>query len=142
VGKRLVKAPKVYVRDSGIAHALLGIRDKETLLGHPVAGPTWESFVTETLIAAAPDGTEAHFYRTATGTEVDLVLTLPGGLLWAIEIKRSSAPSVERGFHIACADLKAKKRFVVYPGHERFPLHADTVAIGLSGLARALQAEK
>src|SRR6266567_7539658 len=70
MGKRLVKAPKVSVRDSGIAHALLGIRDKEALLGHPVAGPTWESFITETLITAAPDGTEAHFYRTSAGTEV------------------------------------------------------------------------
>ena len=142
VGKRLVKSPKVYVRDSGIVHALLGIRDKETLLGHPVAGPSWESFVTETLIAAVPDGTEAHYYRTATGTEVDLVLTLPGGKLWAIEIKRSSAPSVERGFHLACADLKPNKRFVVYSGSERFPLNADTDVIGLSDLGRALQEAK
>ena len=142
VGKRLVKSPKVYVRDSGIAHALLGIRDKETLLGHPVAGPTWESFVTETLIAAAPDGTGAHYYRTATGTEVDLVLTLPGGKLWAIEIKRGSAPKLESGFHIACADLKPNKRFVVYSGNERFPLNAYTDAIGLSDLGRALQAVK
>jgi len=142
VGKRLVKSPKVYVRDSGIVHALLGIRDKETLLGHPVAGPSWESFVTETLIAAAPDGTQAHYYRTATGTEVDLVLTLPGGKLWAIEIKRSSAPSVERGFHLACADLKPNKRFVVYSGSERFPLNADTDVIGLSDLGRALQEAK
>ena len=142
VGKRLVKSPKVYVRDSGIAHALLGIRDKEALLGHPVAGQSWESFVTETLIAAAPDGTEAHYYRTSTGTEVDLVLTLPGGKLWAIEIKRSSAPKVESGFHIACADLKPSKRFVVYSGTERFPLNADTDAIGLGDLGRALQAAK
>ena len=142
VGKRLVKSPKVYVRDSGIVHALLGIRDKETLLGHPVAGPSWESFVTETLIAAAPDGTEAHYYRTATGIEIDLVLTLPGGKLWAIEIKRSSAPSVERGFHLACADLKPNKRFVVYSGSERFPLNADTDVIGLSELGRALQEAK
>jgi hypothetical protein len=142
VGKRLVKSPKVYVRDSGIAHALLGIRDKESLLGHPVAGQTWESLVTETLIAAAPDGTEAHFYRTSNGTEVDLVLTLPGGKLWAIEIKRSSAPKVERGFHLACADLKPEKRFVVYSGKERFPLDADTDAIGLTDLGQALQAVK
>ena len=142
VGKRLVKSPKVYVRDSGIAHALLGIRDKESLLGHPVAGQSWESFVTETLIAAAPDGTEAHYYRTSTGTEIDLVLTLPNGKLWAIEIKRSSAPKVESGFHIACADLKPGKRFVVYSGTERFPLNADTDAIGLGDLGRALKAAK
>jgi len=139
VGKRLVKSPKVYIRDSGMAHALLGIRDKEALLGHPVAGPTWESFVIETLIATAPDGTEAHYYRTATGTEVDLLLTLPGGKLWAVEIKRSSAPTLESGFHIACADLKPNKRFVVYPGHERFPLNAETDAIGLADLGRTLQ---
>lgn len=142
VGKRLVKSPKVYVRDSGIAHALLGIRDKEALLSHPVLGQTWESFVTETLIAAAPDGTDAHFYRTSNGTEVDLVLGLPGGDLWAIEIKRSSAPKMERGFHHACADLKLGKRFVVYPGDDRFPLNADTDAIGLNLLAHALCAIK
>ena len=141
-GKRLVKSPKVQVRDSGIAHALLGIRDKEALLGHPVAGATWESFVIETLIAAAPDGTEAHYYRTATGNEVDLVLTLPGRKPWAVEIKRSSAPIVERGFHLACADLKPEKCYVVYPGRERFPLSAGTEVIGLGDLGRLLQAEK
>ncbi len=142
MGKRLVKSPKVYVRDSGIAHALLGIRDKESLLGHPVVGQTWESFVTETLIAVAPDRTEAHFYRTSNGNEIDLLLTLPAGKQWAIEIKRSSMPGVERGFHLACDDLKPDKRFVVYSGNERYPLNADTDAIGLPDLARELQAEK
>jgi len=141
-GKRMVKSPKVYVRDSGIAHALLGIRDKEALLSHPVIGQTWESFVIETLIAAAPDGTEAHYYRTANGTEVDLILTLPGGDLWAIEVKRSSAPKVERGFHSACADLGPKERFVVYPGTERFSLDDQTDAIGVIALAHALQTVK
>jgi predicted AAA+ superfamily ATPase len=138
-GKRLVKSPKVYVRDSGIAHALLGIRDKEDLLGHPVVGQTWESFAIETLITSAPEGTDAHFYRTSNGTEIDLVLTLPGGKLWAIEIKRSSAPKVERGFHSACADLKPTLRFVVYPGDERFPLDDATDAIGVAALARKVQ---
>jgi uncharacterized protein len=142
VGKRLVKAPKVCIRDSGVAHALLDIGSKEQLLGHPVAGHTWESFAIETLLAVAPWGTTANYYRTSAGAEIDLVLTLPGGNLWAIEIKRSSVPTLERGFHIACNDLKVKKRFVVYPGKERFPLNADTVAIGLGDLARMLQAEK
>jgi predicted AAA+ superfamily ATPase len=142
MGKRLVKSPKVFIRDSGIAHALLGIRDKEALLGHPVAGHTWESFVAETLITCAPDGTEAHYYRTSAGTEVDLVLTLPGGKLWAIEVKRNPAPTVERGFHVACDDLKVEKRFVVYPGNDRFPLNADTDAIGLADMGRAIQAAK
>jgi len=138
VGKRLVKSPKVYVRDSGIAHALLGIRDKEALLGHPVVGQTWESFVTESLVAVAPDGTEAHYYRTSNGAEVDLLLTLPGGKLWAIEIRRSSAPTVTRGFHSACADLQPNKRFVVYPGEERFSLDDETDAIGVVALAKTL----
>ena len=142
VGKRLVKAPKVYVRDTGIAHALLGIRDHEALLSHPVAGQTWESFVIEALISAAPEGTEAHYYRTATGNEIDLVLTLPGGELWAIEIKRGSAPKVERGFHLASADLKPQKCFVVYPGHDRFPIAESTEVIGVSALSRILQSLK
>jgi len=142
VGKRLVKSPKVCVRDSGIAHALLGIRDKEALLSHPVVGHTWESFVIETMIMTAPDGTEAHYYRTSNGTDVDLILTLPGGKLWAIEVKRSAAPGIERGFHSACADLKPQKRFVVYPGNERFPLDEKTEAIGVVALAKALQAVK
>jgi uncharacterized protein len=141
VGKRLVKSPKVYVRDSGIAHALLGIRDKEALLSHPIIGQTWESFVIETLIAVAPDGTEAHYYRTSNGNEIDLVLTLPSGKLWAVEIKRSSAPKVERGFHSACADLKPNRRFVVYPGEERFSLDHESDAIGVFKLAKALQSE-
>lgn len=139
-GKRLVKSPKVYVRDSGIAHALLGLGSKEQLLGHPVAGPSWESFAIETLLVLAPRGTEANFYRTAAGAEIDLVLTLPGGELWAVEIKRSSAPTVARGFHLACADLKPSRRFVVYPGDDRFPLDAETEVIGLSALGKALQA--
>ncbi|MBW7895383.1 MAG: ATP-binding protein [Opitutaceae bacterium] len=139
-GKRLVKSPKVFIRDSGLAHALLRIGDQEQLLGHPVVGASWEAFVIETLIAAAPRGTEAHFYRTATGNEIDLVLTLPGGKLWAVEIKRSSAPKVERGFHLACADLEPAQRFVVYPGNERYPLGDDVHAISLPGLAGMLAA--
>ncbi len=142
MGKRLIKSPKVWVRDSGVAHALLGIRDKEALLGHPVVGQTWESFVIENLIMVAPEGTEAHYYRTSNGTEIDLILTLPGGKLWAIEVKRSSAPGVERGFHSACTDLKPKKRFVVYPGTDRFSLDEKTEAIGLVALARAVHAGK
>jgi predicted AAA+ superfamily ATPase len=138
-GKRLVKSPKVYVRDTGMAHALLGIRDKEALLSHPVVGQTWESFVIEALIAAAPGGTEAHFYRTSTGNEIDLVLTLPGDRLWAVEIKRSSSPKVERGFHVACEDLNPQKRFVVYPGHDRFPISKEIEVLGVPALAGILQ---
>ena len=142
VGKRLVKSPKVFVRDSGLVHALLGLGNKEQLLGHPVVGPSWESFVLETLLVLAPRGTEANFYRTAAGAEIDLVLTLPGGKLWAVEIKRSSAPKLERGFHLACADLKPARRFVVYPGDDRSPLDAETEVLGLAELVKRLQALK
>lgn len=139
-GKRLMRSPKVMVRDTGLVHALLGLSGKEQLLGHPVVGHSWESFVIETLVDAAPADTEASFYRTSAGAEIDLVLTLPGGGLWAIEIKRSSVPTIEKGFHIACEDLKPKRRFVVYPGEERFPLASDTQAIGLRELGQSLLA--
>ena len=139
VGKRLVRSPKVQIRDSGVTHALLGLTGKEQLLGHPVVGQSWESFVIEALLVVAPQGTEASFYRTSAGAEIDLVLALPGGKLWAIEIKRSSAPTLEKGFHFACADLKPQKRFVVYPGQERFPLDGETDAIGVRELGESLQ---
>lgn len=137
-GKRLVKSPKVYIRDSGIAHALLGIPDREGLLGHPVAGPSWEAFAIETLISTAPEGTDAAFYRTSAGAEIDLVLTLPGGRHWAVEVKRSLAPRPEKGFHIACGDIAPERRFVVYPGRETYPLGNGVEAIGLPSLAALL----
>jgi len=107
-----------------------------------VAGQTWETLAVETLIAASPDGTEASFYRTSSGAEIDLVLRLPGDRLWAIEVKRSSAPKVEKGFHFACDDLGPKKRFVVYPGTERFSLGNRIEAIGLVALATELRSVK
>jgi predicted AAA+ superfamily ATPase len=110
----------------------------EDVLGHPVAGGSWEGFVIESIIAAAPDGTEPNFYRTSAGAEIDLLLTLPGNELWAVEIKRGSAPKLSRGFHQACTDLNPTRRFVVYGGTERFPLNPETDAIGLSELAALL----
>jgi predicted AAA+ superfamily ATPase len=138
VGKRLVKSPKVYVRDSGLVHALLNLENREALLGHPVAGLSWESLVIESLLAAAPEGTEACFYRTSAGAEIDLVLVLPDSRLWAIEIKRGLAPKVDRGFHHACADLEPERRFVIYSGTERFGLGDGIEAISLIDLAQEL----
>lgn len=138
VGKRLVKAPRLYLRDSGLTHALLGIADLEALLAHPVAGASWEGFVIENLLVNAPEGTEAHYYRASGGAEIDLLLHLPGGRLWAIEVKRSLAPRPERGFHAACADLSPARRFVVYPGAERFPLGQDVEAVAPTDLAAEL----
>lgn len=138
VGKRLVKAPRLYLRDSGLTHALLGIGDLEALLAHPVAGASWEGFVIENVIASAPEDIETHYYGTSGGAEIDLLLHLPGGRMWAIEIKRSLTPRPERGFHAACADLNPVRRFVVYPGAERFPLGQGVEAVSLSDLAAEL----
>jgi len=110
VGKRLVKSPRVYVRDSGLVHALLAIGDKETLLSHPVVGASWEGFVIENLLAVVPEGVQGHFYRTSGGAEIDLVLSFPDGRLWAVEIKRSLSPRPERGFHAACTDISPARR--------------------------------
>lgn len=139
IGKRLVKSPRIYVRDSGITHALLGLSTQEDLLGHPVAGASWEGFVIETLIAAAPTGTQSNFYRTAAGAEIDLLLTLPGARPWAIEIKRSLTPKLEKGFYLACEDLDPARRIVVYPGQDAFPLKNDVEALPLALLGRTLR---
>ncbi len=141
VRKRLVKSPKVYVRDSGLVHALLGVSDREALLAHPVAGGSWEGLAIESLIAAAPNGTEAYFFRTAAGAEIDLLLKLPGHRApWAIEVKRGLAPKIERGFHLACDDVRPRRRLVVYGGAERFPLAENVEAVSLIDLCEELSA--
>jgi uncharacterized protein len=144
IGKRLVKAPKVYVRDSGLVHALLGLRAWDDIVGHPVAGPSYEGFCLENLITAAAQNTQTprrpYYYRTQMGAEVDLVFERAGQPELAIEIKRASAPSVERGFHVACEDLGITQRYVVYPGDEAFALRAGVQAIGLQELAAKLSA--
>jgi predicted AAA+ superfamily ATPase len=138
LGKRLVKSPKVYVRDSGILHALIGVGDRDSLLGHPLAGASWEGFVIDNLLAAAPSGVSGHFYRTSGGAEIDLLLAWPDRSLWAVEIKRSLSPRPTRGFHEACNDLAPAQRFVVYPSEETHPLGNDVLAIPLNALARRL----
>lgn len=141
LGKRLVKSPKTYVRDSGLLHALLGIPDFDALLGHPVVGASWEGFVIENLLAACPPGTRAGFYRTAAGAEIDLVLELGATHgIWAIEIKRSPSPGLGKGNHHALADLVPRRSFYVHGGSDRFPMTAHTEAIGLSDLAAELAA--
>ena len=141
VRKRLVKSPKVYVRDSGLVHSLLGVGDREDLLSHPVSGGSWEGLAIESLIAAAPSGTEAHFFRTAAGAEIDLLLKLPGHRKpWAVEIKRGLAPKLERGFQLACDTVRPERRLVVYGGTERFPLADDVEAVSLVELCEAVAA--
>ena len=140
VGKRLVKSPKVYVRDSGIVHALLGIGTTEGLLGHPVVGGSWEGFCIEALLAAAPLGTEPFFYRTSAGAELDLVLRLPSGDIWAVEIKRTTAPKVSRGFHTGAEDIGANRKLLVYAGEHEVPVAKDIRALPLAHAIELLSA--
>jgi len=139
LGKRLIKSPKVYVRDSGIVHALLNIKDKEVLVSHPIVGLSWESFIIENLLSCTLERAQAYFYRSAGGAEIDLLMLWPDGCLWAIEIKRSLTPKVSRGFHSACEDLEPARKWVVYPGKERYRLAADVEAIPLPDLANEIQ---
>ena len=136
--KRLVRTPKLYVRDSGLVHALLGLSSYDDVLAHPVVGGSWEGWVIENLLAVAPASTEAFFYRSSAGAEIDLVLELPQQQRWAIEIKRSSAPTTSKGFHIAAADLAATQRFVVHSGGESFPLPHGVRAVTLADMQAAL----
>lgn len=139
VGKRLVKSPKIFVRDSGLVHALLSIGSMENLLGHPVVGGSWEGFCIETLIAAAPTGTEPFFYRTAAGAELDLVLRLPEGGIWAIEIKRSTAPKVSRGFHLSVDAIRADRKILVYAGKMEVPAGDGLRAMPLAAAVEQLR---
>lgn len=139
-GKRLVRSPKVFVRDSGIAHALLGLGSLDDVLSHPVAGGGWEGWVIENLLAVAPPGTQPYFYRTSAGAELDLLLELPKRQRWAIEIKRSSAPVVSKGFHLAAGDVRATQRLVVHSGSDCYPLGREVSATSLIALQRMLAA--
>lgn len=138
-GKRMVKSPKVYVRDSGLVHALLGIATLDDLLAHPVAGMSWEGWVIENLIAAAPAGAEAFCYRTSAGAEIDLVLELRPGRRWVFECKRSLTPTPTRGFHEGCKDLKPERKLVIYPGTESYPLGQNVECVQLIGAVKMLR---
>lgn len=138
IKKRLVKSPKIYIRDSGIMHVLLGITDHNNLAGNPIVGNSWEGFVIENLLIAAPNQTLASFYRTAAGAEIDLILEIPGSGTWAIEIKRGLAPKIEKGFFLACEDIKPDKRFVVYSGEDRYLIMEGIEVVSLKIMAEIL----
>jgi predicted AAA+ superfamily ATPase len=138
LGKRLVRSPKIYVRDSGVLHALLEIGTWNQLIGHPVVGASWEGFVTENLIAAAGDRWTPYFYRTEDGAEIDLLLERAGRPAVAVEVKRASAPDAGKGFRQAAEALKVKRRYVVYPGDERYSMGSDVTATPLANLADEL----
>ncbi|MET3128224.1 putative AAA+ superfamily ATPase [Arcicella rosea] len=141
VGKRLVKTPKVYIRDSGLTHALLNLTTQDDLLGHPIVGASWEGFVIENIIACLPQGLTFWFYRTSAGAEIDLVIEINNQERYAIEIKRSLSPTVSKGFYLGCEDIKATKRYVVYPGKESYPSAEGVKTISLVDLMKELQGE-
>lgn len=137
VGKRLVRAPKVYVRDSGVVHALLGLDGLAAVLAHPVAGASWEGFVIEQLLAAAGTA-EASFYRTSHGAEADLVLTFRDGESWVVEIKRASAPTVSKGFHLAASDVGASRKLLIAPVATAYPMRDGIEVLSPLGAVRLL----
>lgn len=141
VGKRLVKSPKVYIRDSGITHALLQIGTLDNLLAHLVAGFSWEGFVIEQILSVLPKNADFGFYRTSAGAELDLVIQL-GSQLWAIEIKRTLSPKLSKGFSIAAEDIEATHRFFIYAGKEEFPLSEKVSAIGLIDLMKRINHQR
>lgn len=138
IGKRLVRSPKIYVRDGGITHALLNISDYNSLLGHPVVGGSWEGFVIENIMAVLPSGVQPFYYGTPGGAEIDLVLEFSQNKKWAIEIKRSTAPSLSKGFYIACDDIKPQRRYIVYSGKDSFPFGDGVMAISLPALMQEM----
>lgn len=141
-GKRLVKSPKLYLRDSGLLHALLNLTTLDDVLGHPVAGASWEGFAVEALIAAAASGTKTYFYRSASGHEIDLVLEFSSTRRWALEIKKSRSPAIERGFHVAADDIKAKRRIVVYTGAETYKGASGVEVMPLIDAVNAVASER
>lgn len=134
IGKRLIRSPKIYLRDSGITHALLNIGDYNSLLGHPVVGGSWEGFVIENILGVVPFRTQSFYYGSPGGAEIDLILEFAGGEKWAIEIKRNSAPKLSKGFHTACEDIKPDRKFVVYSGQDTFSMGEGIMAISLFSL--------
>jgi predicted AAA+ superfamily ATPase len=138
VGKRLVRVPKVYIRDSGLTHALLDLETWEDVLGHPVAGASWEAFVIDNLIAAAGDRRTPYYYRTEEGAEIDLIFERGGAIEMAIEIKRSTSPTLSRGFNLARDVLKPRHAYLVHGGTETWPMAAGVKATPLVDLMRSL----
>ncbi len=129
IKKRMVKAPKIYIRDTGLLHALLRIEDMEMLFSHPQVGSSWEGFILEQIVNSLPEGVEFYFYRTHAGAELDLVLDIPKRGLIAIDIKLSTAPKLTKGFRTAFQDIKAKQGYIIMKGDETFPLEKGVWAV-------------
>ena len=137
IKKRLIKSPKVYIRDSGLLHALLKNKTVEELLGHYTAGNSWEGFVIEQIVNILPENWEKYFYRTNAGAEIDLVV-FPNNRPIAVEVKYSSAPKVSKGFWSAYEDIGCEKGFVVYPGKNYYPISKNVFALPVSQIGKII----
>ena len=133
LAKRQVKSPRIYIRDSGLLHLLLGIHTSKPLFEHPKVGASWEGFVIEQVLAAVAHD-EAYFWATHQGAEIDLML-YRAGKLFGVECKRADAPRLTPSMRIACRDLGLERIAVIYPGARRYPLAERVEAIPLSALA-------
>lgn len=140
IKKRLVKSPKIYLRDTGILHNLLQVSSMNNLLSHPAIGASWESFVIENIIRELDNRWEYFYYRTATQVEIDLILHTPNQEVWAIEIKRARAPKLSRGFYEACEDVGATHRWVITANDDRYPLPKNIEVIGIVEFLSLLKA--
>lgn len=138
-GKRLVKSPKIFVRDSGLAHSLLGINDFESLLSHPIVGMSWENFVIENIISTLPNSAATYFYRTAAGAEIDLLIEFSSRKRWAIEIKRGLSPKINKGFYSAIEDIKPEASFIIYSGSDSYHIAQNIEVKNISAMMNMLQ---
>jgi uncharacterized protein len=138
-GKRLVKAPKVFIRDCGLLHAVMGIQDYESLLGQPIAGSSWEGFVIENLASCTGQNANLWYYRTSAGAEIDLIIEYQPSKLIAVDIKRSLSPVPSKGFYHAIADLSSPYSYIVYPGEDRHKVAETVEVIGLAQLMKELK---
>lgn len=142
LGKRLIKSPKIYIRDSGILHYLTGIKKLDQLQGHPLLGHSWEGYVIEQISQLLPDDVSIHFYRTFSGTESDLILAQGGLPKVCLEIKYSAAPKIDRGFHTAISDLNTQENFIIYPKQDNYPIHGKIDICGLNPFLSMLKEKR
>lgn len=142
MGKRLVKSPKIYIRDSGLLHALLGIRDYNELAGHPVIGESWEGFVIENILSVVPYGTKSSFYRTSAGAEIDLVLEMPKGKIWSIEIKSGTRAKPSKGFYNAIKDIGSDRNIIVNAGKGAFVVAENIEALSLPKIMKLIELQQ
>jgi len=129
--KRLIKSPKIYIKDSGILHYFSRINTYEELLSHPIIGVSWEGYVIEQVLYHKPEDVDLHFYGTHNGTEIDLIMVKAQKPFLAIEIKFSNSPKVSKGFHIGCTDLGITKKYVITPHSDTYPAANGTMVMSL-----------